>query len=76
LTTKLVIASVLDPDSRAQLFNESDLAELQKKNTAPMDRIIKVAQRLSGIGEESLKEILEDLNLTPKDVSGSSSPKK
>jgi len=76
LTTKLVIACVLDPDTKKQLFNESDLAVLQAKSAKPMDRIVKVAQQLSGMGDDDIKEILEDFDLTPKENSGTPSLKK
>ncbi len=75
LTTKFVIGVVVDPETREPLFNESDLAVLQAKSSEPMDRIMIVGQRISGMGQESIKEIVENLGLTPKDDTGSSLPK-
>ncbi len=69
--TKYVIAVVTDPETRKQLFNDHDLTLLQAKSTAPMDRIQKMGQKLSGQDDESIKEILDDLGLTPKADSGS-----
>lgn len=68
---KLVARCVVDDDGE-RLFTDADVAALGDKSAAPVDRIFEVASRLSGIGDQDMKEMARDFSLAPG--SGSSSP--
>lgn len=56
LKVKLVVLTVLD-DSGDRLFDDSDMAELNKKSASAIDRIFQVAQRLNGLTNEDVEEL-------------------
>ena len=55
MRAKLVAASIVDAKGKA-IFSEDDLEVLSKKSAAALDRVFKVAQRLSGLTEEQVQE--------------------
>ena len=57
---KLVAASVIGDDGK-RLFSEEDVAALSLKSSSAIEKVFRVAQRLSGIGEGDIKEIEADL---------------
>lgn len=61
-------------DSGALLFSARDVEELGKKSAAALDRVFTVAQRLSGMTAEELKEIEGNLPGEGSSSSGSTSP--
>ena len=52
---KLVVLTVVDDDGN-RIFGEDDVMELGKKNATAVNRVFEVAQRLSGLTEEDVKE--------------------
>ena len=73
LRAKLCSMTICD-EKGSRLFSEKDVRKLTKKSAAALQRIFKVAQRLSGIGDEDLKELTEGLEESPFDDSASDSP--
>ena len=51
LYASLVILSTFDPDTKEQVFEETDRDEIMKKSATAIERIATVAMRLSGIGK-------------------------
>ena len=64
IRAKLCSWSVCD-ESGKRLFSQSDVEELAKKSAAALQRIFKVAQRLSGITEDDVNELAEGFNERP-----------
>lgn len=52
----LVIHTAHDPETGAKIFEEVDLEALNGKNGAAMEKIAKVASKLSGLDEGSIDE--------------------
>lgn len=59
MRARLVAYCVID-DTGARLFTDADIAEIGKKSAAALERIAKVAQRLSGMGSEAAEKAAED----------------
>jgi len=72
LRAKLCSFTVCDKDGKL-LFTGKDIKALSQKSAAALQRIFKVAQRLSGIGEEDVKELMEGLEKSPFEDSASDS---
>jgi len=70
---KLASMTVCDENGDL-LFTEDDVKELAKKSAAALQRIFIVAQRLSRIGNEDVKELAEGLQENPLEGSASVSP--
>lgn len=70
IRAKLASMTVCDVNG-ARLFTDADIAKLATKSAAALQRIFAVAQRLSGIGEDDVKELAEGLQENPLDVSAS-----
>ncbi len=62
-TAKLCGLCMRDKDG-ARLFDDSDIPLLQAKSAAAMERVFKVAQRLSGLSQEDLKETVKNSGKT------------
>lgn len=56
-----------------RLFTEKDIKALTKKSAAGLQRVFVVAQRLSGITDEDIKEMAEGLEERPFEGSASDS---
>jgi hypothetical protein len=67
---KLVALSVVDEQGR-RLFSDADVSALGKKSAAALQRVFNVASRLSGISDEDLKELTEELEESPFEGSAS-----
>lgn len=67
---KLVVWTVVDEDGK-RLFTDADIEALGKKSASALSRIFNVAARLSGITEEDMAEITEELSDNPFTVSPS-----
>jgi hypothetical protein len=61
---KLVSLSVCD-EAGGLLFTEQDVRALGEKSASAIQRIFRVAQRLSGLSEEDVKELTEGLQTNP-----------
>ena len=59
LRAKLVARTVVDEDGN-RLFSEDDIAWLGEKNGAAIDRIFAVAQRLSGLAEADVEDLVKN----------------
>jgi len=54
---RLVVASVVDPNSGHLMFGASDVAKLGSKSSKALSVIADVAQRLSGLSDEDAEEL-------------------
>lgn len=69
---KLCTLAMCDEQGKA-LFSLEDVDALSQKSAAALDRVFVVAQRLSGIGERDVKEMVGNLEENPFDGSASAS---
>lgn len=65
---KLVALSVVN-EKGERLFSQADVVGLGKKNAAALQRVFDVATRLSGISEQDLNELTEEIVENPFDDS-------
>lgn len=56
----LIVATAFDPDSGEQVFTQEDANALNAKSGAALERVCRVSMRLSGMTEESEKELGKD----------------
>ena len=70
LRAKLCAKSICNEDGKL-IFSESDVKALSQKSAAALQRVFKVAQRLSGIGDDDLEDMEESLKERPFDNSAS-----
>lgn len=64
---KLIVLCAVDEDGR-QLFSTDDLAQLGRKNAAPIDRLFDACRKLSGMSEQDVEELAADFGATPDDA--------
>ena len=67
---KLCSMTICDEDGK-RLFTEKDVQALSQKSAAALQRVFVVAQRLSGITDEDIEELAEELEDNPFDDSAS-----
>lgn len=67
---KLVARTVVDADNK-RLFTDQDVTALGGKSALAMDAVFTVAQRLSGMSDNDVKELTEALKDDPSEGSGS-----
>lgn len=67
---RLIVRTVVD-DKGELMFNEGDVGMLGTKNAAAVDRIFEVAQKLAGLSDDDMDELVNDLKEDPKGVSTS-----
>ena len=70
MRAKLVAASVRKTDD-SRVFNDSQVEALGRKNAAALQRVFRVAQRLSGLAEDEVDELTAALGEDPSVGSGS-----
>lgn len=70
---KLASMTICDEKGK-RLFDEKDVQTLSQKSAVALQRVFTVAQRLSGIGDEDIKELTEGLENNPFGDSVSDSP--
>ena len=70
IRAKLAALTVCDEEGK-RIFSSADIDELSKKSAAALDRIFAVARRLSGLGEDDVKELAEGLKDDPLEDSPS-----
>lgn len=56
---KLAARTIVD-EAGERLFTEKDIEALGKKNATALQRIFEVAQRLSGIGQSDIEELVKN----------------
>lgn len=66
---EIVIATVFDPESGAQVFEPKDRDVLLSKSATALDRVAQVGMRLSGFTQEASDEAGKDSPTTPDDGS-------
>lgn len=59
LRAKLVSRTVVDDEGNL-IFSEADIPAIGEKSAKAIDRIFKVAQRLSGIGQDAVDELTKN----------------
>lgn len=67
---KLVARSVVDEEGK-RLFSDKDAHNLGKKSAAALDRVFGVAQRLSGLSDKDVEELVENFDNGQSDGSTS-----
>lgn len=67
---KLVARSVVDEDGQ-RLFSDRDAQVLGQKSAAALQRVFEVAQRLSGLSETDVEELVANFNEGQSDDSTS-----
>jgi hypothetical protein len=72
IRAKLASATICDEQGK-RLFSDADIVQLSAKSAQALQRIFVVAQKLSGIGEEDVKELAEGLQENPLEGSVSDS---
>jgi len=72
LRAKICSMTICDADGK-RLFTEEDVQALSQKSAAALQRVFVVAQKLSGIGEEDIEELLEGFEKNPTEDSASDS---
>jgi hypothetical protein len=70
LRARLVAMSIVDENHKS-VFTLADVAKLGAKNAAALERVYKVAQRLSGLRREDIEELTVALKGVQSDDSGS-----
>ena len=70
MRAKLVAASVRKADD-SRVFTDGQVEALGKKNAAALQRVFRVAQRLSGLAEDEVDELTAALGEDPSVGSGS-----
>lgn len=57
---KLAALTIIDEDGK-RLFTDQDVQQLGLKSAAALDRVFDVAQRLSGLSDQDIEELAENL---------------
>lgn len=70
IRAKLCSKSICDEDGK-KLFSTADVKELSQKSAVALQRVFKVAQRLSGITDDDVEELAEGLEDRPFEGSAS-----
>jgi hypothetical protein len=73
LRARLVAACAINEDG-GPMFSAGDVLHLSQKSAAALDRLFKVAQRLSGLSDDDVEELVEDFDDGPSGSSTSGSP--
>ena len=60
MRAKLVAKTVVDSETKQQLFSVGDIETLGKKSSAALDRIFAVSQRLSKITKDDVDELTKN----------------
>ena len=70
MRAKLVAASVRKTDD-SRVFSDGQVEALGRKNAAALQRVFRVAQKLSGLAEDEVEELTRELGEDPSAGSGS-----
>ncbi len=70
IRAKLCSMTICDKD-KTRLFTEKDVKALSKKSAAALQRVFEIAQELSGITDDDIDELVEELEESPFDDSAS-----
>jgi len=69
--SKFLVKCLYDPETDSRIFGDGDAQALGRKSSAVIDRLFEVAQRLSGMSDDSVEEAKG--NSTPAQSEGSTS---
>lgn len=58
--TKLLIKTVIDPETKKPMFTAAHIDALGAKSAAAIDRVFAVAQRLSKISDDDVEELTKN----------------
>ena len=61
LRARLVMLTVIDHEGK-RLFSVKDVEALGKKSAKALDKVFEAAQRLSGLRDEDIEELTENLD--------------
>ena len=70
---KLVARSVVD-ESGARVFDDADVLKLSDKSAAGLQRVFEVAQRLSGLSDEDVDELVKPTDDNENEGSEATTP--
>jgi hypothetical protein len=70
MRAKLVAQSVRKADD-SRVFSDGQVEALGRKNAAALQRVFRIAQRLSGLAEDEVEELTRELGEDPSVGSGS-----
>lgn len=73
IRAKLAGLSICDENGK-RIFTDADLAALAGKSALALNRVFEVARRLSGLGDDDVKELTKELEENPFAGSPSGSP--
>jgi hypothetical protein len=73
IRAKLCSMTICDKD-KTRLFTEKDVRALSEKGAAALQRVFEVAQELSGITDDDIDELVEELGEDPFEGSASDLP--
>jgi hypothetical protein len=73
IRAKLASLTICDENGK-RLFTDADTKALGQKSASALQRVFGIAQRLSGIGDEDVKELAEGVKTDPFDGLPSDSP--
>jgi predicted trehalose synthase len=71
-TAKLLVRTLVDRDRRP-LFTETQVEALGRKSAAVLERLQRIAQRLSGMTQAEVEELIKNSDAAPSDGSSSAS---
>ena len=71
LKAKIVALSTVDESGKRLFAGHDDHVKLNQKSAAGIDRIFKVAQRLSHLTDEDVEDLVSDFASGPSESSGS-----
>lgn len=57
IRAKLLVRSIIDPDTGERLFTDAEADELGKVRADVLDRLFSVAQQLSGVSDKDVEEL-------------------
>ncbi|MEX5636535.1 hypothetical protein [Parafrankia sp. FMc2] len=60
---KLIILCAVD-ETGGRMFSDGDLSALSRKNAKPLDRLFEEAQKLCGLSDDDMGELVEDFEKT------------
>jgi len=69
IRAKLVAKTVIDPESKQNIFTAGDIEAIGKKSAAALDRIYTVASKLSKVTDEDVEELAKNSETDPSDTS-------
>jgi len=70
IRARLVARCIVD-ESGARIFQDSDVKALGAKSAQALNRVFEAAQKLSGLTDDDIDELTENLEQTPGDSSAS-----